>query len=392
MEQRLHAMVDILGRYGCGPTLPITGAVAKRNLRLVTDYNALGIEFAVHGYYHVDHVRLSDMEQLNQLKAARRLLEEAGVPVGGFRAPYLRWNEATLQAVRETGFLYDASQAMNWPIDPELETEAYRRSLAFYDATCVSETPALPWLDDGVIRIPYSLPDDEAIVDRLRLPSHAIKELWLSMLHGCHRRGQLFTLGLHPERIEACAGGVKAVLEAARAARPHVWVAHLRDVARWWRDRAATTVTVGEDASGRLHISVRGPEDLAVLARGLELPGAEPWSGDYVLVRDPEFDLRAHPRPLIGIHPSSPISLTGFLRENGYIVETSESPDSYHLFLKRDRFLPRDRRPLLSELDAGGFPLLRLGTWPGGARSALCITGDVDALTLKDYLFRVLGR
>jgi hypothetical protein len=35
---------------------------------------------------------------------------------------------------------------------------------------------------------------------------------------------------------------------------------------------------------------------------------------------------------------------------------------------------------------------LTRGHWHGGARSALCITGDIDALTLGDYALRIVGR
>jgi hypothetical protein len=34
-------------------------------------------------------------------------------------------------------------------------------------------------------------------------------------------------------------------------------------------------------------------------------------------------------------------------------------------------------------------PLVKLGRWPDGAKSALCLTGDLDALSLVDYLSRV---
>ena len=47
---------------------------------------------------------------------------------------------------------------------------------------------------------------------------------------------------------------------------------------------------------------------------------------------------------------------------------------------------------LLAQIEGGDFPLVRLGRWPNGARSALCVTGDIDALTIWDYGLRFLGR
>jgi len=43
---------------------------------------------------------------------------------------------------------------------------------------------------------------------------------------------------------------------------------------------------------------------------------------------------------------------------------------------------------VLARIDAGPGPLVRLGRWPNGARSALAVTGDVDALTLGDFAIR----
>jgi hypothetical protein len=36
--------------------------------------------------------------------------------------------------------------------------------------------------------------------------------------------------------------------------------------------------------------------------------------------------------------------------------------------------------------------LVRLARWPNGARAALSVTGDVDALTIRDYTRRLNGR
>lgn len=393
MDRRLAAVHELLERYGCGATLPVTAAAVERNPRVIARYAALGIEFAVHGYYHVDHTALSESDLLEQLGRARRLLEAKGVPVVGFRAPYLRWNEATIDAVRASGFLYDSSQAIDWPVQPELETAAYRRALAFYGAVPAGERPVLPRSEDGIVRIPYCLPDDEAVLDRLRMTSpEAIGELWLGILHATHRRGELFTLAVHPERIGPCAAAIGAVLQAARAARPKVWIARIQDIAQWWRARAASTAAVTVRGPHRFHLSIHGPKGLTVLARDVEPPAAEPWADRCFRVHATEFEIRAERRPFIGVHPNSPDSLSTFLRDQGYIVEVAESRDTHAYFLRRKQFSAADERPLLDELEAGVFPVVRLGRWPDGAQSALSVTGDVDALTIWDYAFRFLGR
>jgi peptidoglycan/xylan/chitin deacetylase (PgdA/CDA1 family) len=393
MEDRLTIVAELVGRYGCAATLPIPAVVAARHPRMIARFASRGIEFAVHGHRHIDHAGLDEPDQVVEFARARATFEAHGMRASGFRAPYLRCDEATLDALRMNGFQYDASPAMHWPVEPGIETDAYRRGLHFTGALPATEYPVLPWSEDGLVRIPYVLPDDESVLDRLRLTSpDAIAKLWLSMLRDTHDRGELFTLAVHPERVEACAPAIAAVLDAARASRPPVWIARHDEIARWWRDRAAATVTTTAAHGGRLRFTVRGPAGLTVLARRIDLPSSEPWSDGYARVQALEFDVPAQRRPFIGVHPSSPSSLAVFLREQGYVVEISESQHTYTCYLRREQFGREDQRALLADIEGTAFPLLRFGRWPDGARSALAVTGDVDALTIADYALRFVGR
>jgi hypothetical protein len=367
---------------------------------VVARYAVRGLEFAVHGLYHVDHTDLPKVDQIDQLARARRALQQVGVLVAGFRAPYLRADDVTLVAVHRTGFLYDASQAFHWPLDTGggvgvragPESAAYERALDFYRALPAEDHPVLPWSEAGLVRLPYCLPDDEAVVDRLGLAPDRIAALWKAIQSATHERGELFTLAVHPERIGDCAGAIAEVIATARTARPPVWIARHDQIARWWRDRAASTVAVSDAGPCRLRVTVLGPGGLTLLARHLDVPGAEPWHGAYVRVPSTEVDVPAAPRPFVGVLPSTPAALTAFLREQGYIVERAASARDHGYVVERGRFSASDRRSLLAEIEDQPSPLLRLGRWPDGAQSALSVTGDVDALTIGDYARRLLGR
>jgi peptidoglycan/xylan/chitin deacetylase (PgdA/CDA1 family) len=393
MERRVKAMFDIVAPYGCRATLPITAVVVARHPRVIAEYAARGMEFPVHGYWHVDHAALPEHLQLAQLARARKAFEEAEIPFGGFRAPYLRWNDATLRAVAANGYLYDASQAMYVDLEDGSGNEAYRRVLDFCGALPADDHPVVPWTESGVVRIPYVLPDDESLLDRLGIEGpDEITSRWMSVFDTLHDRGELFTLAVHPERVDACTQGIAAVLDAARHSPLPVWITQHEEIARWWRDRAAASMDVTDHGDGRLGIWVRGPVGLTTLARGLDIACAERWADGYELVRGTRFEVEVAARPFIGVHPSTPSSLSAFLREQGYIVEISEDDRAYTCFLRRSHFTRLDQRALLAEIDNGSFPLLRLGRWPQGARSALSITGDIDALTLSDYAYRIVGR
>jgi hypothetical protein len=391
MAKRLAVLQTIAESFRLTATLPVTVAAARRSAGVIKRYSGRRVEFAVHGYYHVDHKQLSADEQRQQIGRARLELEALGVPVTGFRAPYLRANDATMEALRYNGFAYDGSQAFHWPVDDRIQTEAYTRGLAFCSSLSAVDYPVLPWSEEGLVRIPVALPDDEAIFDRLHLSPEAAEQLWVSILEASAERGELFTLALHPERIDAWRSPIVAVLEAAARSTPRIWLAPLDQIATWWRERTRTSVEVREQGFGALRVSVRGPEGVTLLGRGLDLPG-KPLPDGYVRIDVTDVEVRATVRPFLAVHPSCAPSLITFLREQGYIIELTDSPDEHAYFVRRERFLPEDQRGLLNELEGGRFPLLRLARWPHGARSALSVTGDVDALTIWDYASRFVGR
>jgi peptidoglycan/xylan/chitin deacetylase (PgdA/CDA1 family) len=392
MERRLETVVGLVEPFGGAATLPITAAALGRNPRAVARFVEMGIEFPVHGLYHVDHIGLDPLEQDRQLAEARRMFEDGGIPVDGFRAPYLRWNEATMHALVENGYTYDSSQSMHWPIAPELETDGYRRGLEFYTSLSAAEHPVVPRIEGGLVRIPCCLPDDESVVDRLTLAGpEAIAAMWVDVFERTHARGELFTMQVHPERIGPCGPGIAAVLEAASRQRPGVWIARLGEIARWWRARGAAEVSVDDAGPGRLRVRCRGPEGLTVLARHLDVPG-EPWGEGPERVVPHELEIASERRPFVGVDPTSPPRVGEFLREQGYIVETDAAPSTHTAYVRRERFDRTDELPLLEEMERQDLPLVRFGRWPNGTRSAVAVTGDVDALTIWDYAARFVGR
>jgi peptidoglycan/xylan/chitin deacetylase (PgdA/CDA1 family) len=395
MSGVLAHFAQVLRQLDCGATFPITTATLVRNKNVIGRYHTQNIEFAVHGFYHVDHTRLPLPQQLHYFEQSRHLFTRHGFNSAGFRCPYLRWNSDTIAALGQTGFLYDSSQALAWDVGQEtFDNEAYRRALEFYGALQASEYPSLPRWENGLVEIPYCLPDDEAFVDRFQYKEPmSMNRLWGSILSETYRLGELFTLGLHPERIYPCEASLKQVLEQAHQLSPGVWITRLDAIAHWWKARAEARIAITQKEEGDFHLSLKGPEGITVIARGVELISpATTWYGPYQRAASTEVHFYAQKRPFIAVSPSSSLYLKSFLRQQGYIVEEVDHGQAHTLFLDRPQFSHRDERPLLAQIEQGHFPLVQLGRWPDGARSALCVTGDIDALTIWDYSLRFLGR
>jgi hypothetical protein len=400
MAQALGRFAQILRDFHCGATFPITAVAIERNSKVIENYVAQGVEFAIHGYRHIDYSQLTLEEQVTHLCRARAIFSQAGVTFSGFRSPYLRSNKHLRQAACEVGLTYLSNQPILWDVlNGESFSSAaqagYRRAIALYAPWSPDEQPALPQLCHELVEIPVSLPDDEILVDRLGGDADGLVErAWSRILAETHRREELFTLQLHPERIAQCTSALRALLAQARALNPPVWVARLCEIADWWRARSAATVTVTDAGNGSLCLSLKGPDGMAFLARNVEteVEGlARPWAHGYRRCEVQRLVLKTGVRPLVGIPAGTAPELIRYLREQGYIIEVSDNSHNYSIYLDHVEAIPKNRRALLTQIEEGNRPLVKLGHWPGNYCSALAITGDIDALTLWDYGLRYLG-
>jgi peptidoglycan/xylan/chitin deacetylase (PgdA/CDA1 family) len=384
---------NLLRRYNCRATFPITITALSRNIELIKEYQANGIEFAVHGYRHIDLSNRSLDKQFAELSKCQEVLSKAEIDAMGFRGPYLRWNSDTRAVLRDKGLIYDSSLPIAWPISSDFDSDSYNRALKFYRSVSAEEYPSLPDIEDGLVIIPYSLPDDEAMVERLSVnDANQMSEMWLQILRQTYRRGELFTIGLHPERFVECEQPLEEVLKMARELNPEVWIARLDEIAIWWLERYQADITIST-FNGSTHISMTGPKGCTFHARAIEteLPTV-PFVNGYRIVAEKEISISNSCRPFIGISPDTSPALYDFLRQQGYIVEISDKEEEFTFFIDQSEFTSGDKISLVNKIEQSQSPLLRFGRWPYGARSALAITGDIDALTYWDYGLRFFGR
>jgi hypothetical protein len=398
MVQVLDQFSQILHEFDCGATFPITAVAVERNGRSLERFMAQGIEFASHGYRHIDHSQLSARELMTHLRRAQEVFAATDVPVTGFRSPYLHFNGDLLDAASEVGLAYVSNQPVLWDVlDGESFSPAaltsYERAIEFYMPWKADEQPSLPYLCGPLVEIPVSLPDDEMLVDRLGGDTTGLAQrAWCQILVETHRREELFTLQLHPERVGHCATALSSLLAQARTLDPPVWIACLNEIATWWGARSEATVDVGKISKGELCLRLEGPEGARMLVRNVEVKGpTRPWLNGYQRCETKTMILKTDIRPFVGVPAGTVPELIDYIRHQGYIVEASDSPQEYSVYLDRLAGLPDDKRALLMRIEQGDRPLVKLGRWPDNTCSALAITGDVDALTLWDYGLRYLG-
>jgi len=105
-----------------------------------------------------------------------------------------------------------------------------------------------------------------------------------------------------------------------------------------------------------------------------------------------ELEISGSKRPCVGVSAGSDRIAIQTLRDKGYIVEVGEDPDEFALHVGMISGKNNEQvRKVLDDLEELHGPLLRFGTWPYGNQSALAVTGDIDALTLWDFIHRLRG-
>jgi peptidoglycan/xylan/chitin deacetylase (PgdA/CDA1 family) len=389
-QKRLLECTEILASHGCFPTFPTPGRVARRSPEFFRELQHAGSELAVHGYDHVDFRSLTLEQAHAQFTRAMQTFTDAGIEFSGFRCPYLSFTDELLDAVPTDLLQYGSNDAILWGARAD-EITAGRGGLGrglreLYQAEPAESTVAVPRFKGPLLEIPAALPDDLQLYDALELGEEGVTAAWSDVLERTHERGELFTVLFHPEAFFEVRVPLEGLLTSARSATPGVWIARLREINEWWREKARFSWEL--DASAiLLHCSDRA----TVLVRELDANGAtRPWRGRYRVLDGRRIEVGDH-YPLVGIAPGVSADVSTFLRDQGYLVYDGENPGRCTVLIEPSTTQGiANEVELLAHVESSRGPLVRFSRWPDEAGSALSLTGDLDALSLVDYGLRLL--
>lgn len=375
--------------YGMRPTFPIIAsrsATCSPTLAMLQDAGAL---FASHGLRHVDYTLLDRSDQAAEIGKAMDALAKGGIRVTGFRAPYLRTNDDLREVVAEQGFSFDSSEGLLWPLAEEYADHRSAKAVAdFYGAPEVEGAAPLP-TDGQVVRIPVSLPDDEICVERLGLRPETVARQWCRNLTDAFDRGGAYVLQLHPERFGLLRDAAEELMDFARSLSPRLWLTTPAEIAEWWRKREQATVRLGR-AEGQWVARVEGTGEacLEVVASGGGLSAAP-----QRLAAVRELVIGSSDRATAGSPPRAAPEIARRLRQGGVRCEPGARPGAWvcHLGLGAETtgISGTDGPEAVPQHTSG--TVVRLSRWPTECQAAFCLTGDIDALCLPDFLSRLRG-
>jgi hypothetical protein len=399
-KRRTLDCVDALARFDCRPTFPTPGQVVHRNGTFCRELQRRGAELAIHGYHHLDFRALSSDEARAQFSRAASAYNDQEIQAEGFRCPYLSHVERINRLLPAT-LGYSSNRAIEWDVRlPNTSSEAGNGPRAifeglsrFYQSVPSRTHVSVPSMAGHLVEIPVCLPDDLQLLDGLKLDAPAVLTAWIDLLHQTHRRGELFDVLFHPESFDRCGAVLEEVLREARTLRPSVWVTQLRDINRWWREKAGFAVETFHEGT-QVRLEFRCSDRTTILARHIDT--TEPtsdWDGSYRVLESRSLRLNASSkRPFIGTAADPADAAVVFLKNQGYIVETGAGAADCATFLdSTDLARAPNQVELIDSIERGTAPLVRFWRWPSHARSAMCVTGDLDALSLTDYAARLFA-
>lgn len=212
MKNNIQTYIDICrsqDSHGC--TLFIPGIVMKIEGEFIAGLQSFA-EFGLHGLIHINYDELSFEDQLRDFKEGWAVLDSFGIRNSRiFRAPYGRANDDTLNALKECSCAIDSSRTYLWDV-LTTDNRLYVKALDGYSLAKSS----VPNPENGVLEVPFSLPDDEMLVDRLDLPAEKVAAAWKAAIAKAAETDQLFVLQLHPNRMGVLKKALESVIREAK--------------------------------------------------------------------------------------------------------------------------------------------------------------------------------
>ena len=396
MESKLNQYINILREHNISPTFPITAEILKRHPHIIEKYLNDGVEFAIHGYQHTDYSMLSEEELLQHLGNSVALFEKNNITFSGFRFPYLKFDKKCMDALSRFPIKWDSSSSIYWDVMSDLKAknvkwQNYENMLNQYDYKDSLSHISLPRIYGNLLEIPVSLPDDD-LLERLGVKGNGLaEEIWGGILVQTYLRGELFALQLHPERILLLREALVSTVETSRQLSPRVWIATMGDIYKWWAEKKSFSVNLNEKGNGVYEVEAKCSAQATVLAKLNGFENGKFYHG-FDIVKERRFSIKSKTRPIIGIPESSPAELREFLKNEGLIYEINGNKEQYSTYLDNFRdFSEKDELKALDIINKADSPLIRFWRWPSGCKSALTITGDIDALTSMDFFSRFSG-
>jgi peptidoglycan/xylan/chitin deacetylase (PgdA/CDA1 family) len=390
----LRQFADFINYHHITPTFPLTATILKRNPNIFKEFQHQGIEFAIHGFRHVDYTDISKEITKNHIKQAIETFQKADIKIKGFRYPFLRRNEDIISLLRDLGLEWDSSEVISWNVLNQKDFtkkrwQNYQKILATYEIKDADQIASLPHLDYGLVEIPVSVPDDDILVERLGIKNQmTIGTIWMTMLKDIHLKGEMLTIQLHPERFLNCKDGLKNVIEHAQS-MGDVWITSLNKISKWWLERNNIRLTIHKQKGNCYHGKLSGSDRVQLCLRD---SNESDWR-EITVDKKNEIKITSPVKPMIGIKTKELTLISKTLSHWGYIYEKADPNESYAVVIDDyEKIKNANEETILEKIDKSPYPVLKIGRWPYKNKCCLAVTGDIDGINIRDFWERFYGK
>ncbi len=390
----LNHFVSLTQKYHVVPTLPVTASVVDRHPQIFQKIQKQNVELAIHGRYHIDYTKVNIDDTQDHLCQAISIFHKHHIQYSGYRFPFLKKNNESIALLKEPGFLWDSSEVISWNslnsrIFHPKNWADYEKILETYKAIDADQVRSLPYMKNGLVEIPISVPDDDILIERLGIQDEDfIYAIWQKMISCVRDRKELLVLQMHPERYNIFKNALRGILKYITKERD-VWIASLGEIAQWWKERSAFQIKIKKLNNNRYQIVVDCAERAGILINNGTSNDFNQNSKE--ILRKGNWEIESPKKPIIGVDPDTDLEIFNLLKREGYPFEISTKRHEYNLFIKHTgKFDLEDENQLLQLIDHQ-YPLINFWRWPNGYRYGFAITGDIDGVDLWDYGERFYG-
>ncbi|MBN1551062.1 polysaccharide deacetylase family protein [bacterium] len=392
----LIQFVTDIQRYNIQPTFPVTASVVRRTPTLFQSLEQCGVEFALHGFKHIDYTQLAIENVHRHWEQGLAIFKQCGLRNHGFRFPFLRRDPLCLNTLNSHAFLWDSSDVISWPLPktlliPQKRVSDYQSILETYQVKDARENVSLPYFIKSLVEIPVSMLDDDILVERLGFGVEQIDSVWQSIFEETYKRKEMFVLQLHPERYLECKMSLLRLIKKI-SKMTDVWTPTLSELALWWSERTKAIDSIQiKRIDGKNYQAITNAADRVTLIIYNNVKGKEDsmFSDEWKPVPS-AYRIVSRVKPVIGIVPECISKYVDFFNQEGYLFEEKQ-PDTRYAIEIDHRSSDSPVVEFQSYLNSAKGPLLRVWRWPRGIRSVFAVTGDIDGLDFWDYWIRFYG-
>jgi len=110
LKDFISMIEEYTARFNHKYTVFLTGEMVKKHPAFALRLKELGHEIGYHSYQHISSLSQSDKQFQDSLIKGKKIFEDLNIPLFGYRAPHLLFDERHYSILKRYGFIYSSSK------------------------------------------------------------------------------------------------------------------------------------------------------------------------------------------------------------------------------------------------------------------------------------------